>query len=237
MISVSIVSHGHGDLVASLLSDLSECTGSRIEVLVTRNIPETLELDPKAFSFPLELIRNDAPRGFAANHNTAFRKSRGEYFCVLNPDIRIRQNPFPLLVNALRDPRIAVAAPLVIGPDGRIEDNARKFPTWGVLVRKLVGVHQKLEYSFDAAMVLPDWVAGMFMLFRRSTFADLGGFDERYHLYYEDVDICARARERGTEIALVTGATVIHDARRASRRNLQHMLWHARSAVRFLTRA
>jgi N-acetylglucosaminyl-diphospho-decaprenol L-rhamnosyltransferase len=235
MISVSIVSHGHAALVASLLSDLAGCTENGIDAIVTVNVPETPELEPGSFPFPVALIRNDAPRGFAANHNAAFRRSRGEYFCVLNPDIRIRHDPFPRLVDALRDLRVAVSAPLVLGPDGQVEDSARRFPTPGILFRKLIGAHATLEYSFDAPVVFPDWVAGMFMLFKRESFAALEGFDERYHLYYEDVDLCSRARDSGMEIALVTGASVVHDARRASRRNLWHMLWHARSALRYLT--
>jgi len=234
MISISVVSHGQADLVASLLSDLAGCGATDIEAIVTVNVPEMPGFGPATVPFPLEVTRNDAPRGFGANHNAAFRRSRGEYFCVLNPDIRIRANPFPLLVDALQDPRIAVAAPLVLGPDGEIEDSARRFPTPGILLRKLLHLHTKREYPLAEPVAFPDWVAGMFMLFRRDAFDALNGFDERYYLYYEDVDLCARARKRGMEVALVTGASVTHDARRTSRRNLRYMLWHARSALRFL---
>jgi GT2 family glycosyltransferase len=73
------------------------------------------------------------------------------------------------------------------------------------------------------------------MLFRREDFAQVGGFDERYYLYYEDVDICRRLRARRRDIRLVPQASVTHDAQRASRRDVTHMLWHARSMLRFLT--
>jgi len=72
------------------------------------------------------------------------------------------------------------------------------------------------------------------MLLRYETLRSLGGFDERYFLYYEDVDLCARIRDRGLEVAVCAGASVIHAARRESRRNPHYAAWHLRSAVRFL---
>lgn len=237
MITVSIVSHRHGEMVSSLLSDLGTCCATDIEVILTLNVAEAAEIDTSGLASPLQVVRNAAPQGFGGNHNAAFRLARGEYFCVVNPDIRIRANPFPALLEALRDPRVAVAAPVVRNPAGEIEDSARRFPTPSILLRKLGGARPAPDYALTAPIVFPDWVAGMFMLFRREAFSALGGFDERYFLYYEDVDICARARSRGMEIALATAASVTHHAQRASHRNLQHALWHARSALRYFTRA
>ena len=77
-------------------------------------------------------------------------------------------------------------------------------------------------------------LAGMFMLFRSEVFRRLGGFDERYFLYYEDVDLCLRLRQLGYDVLLEPGAEALHDARRASRSSPRHLLWHARSLARFL---
>jgi len=236
MITISIVSHRHGQMVGNLLLDLDACCAADIEVILTLNVAEAAEVDTSRLAFPLQIVRNAAPRGFGGNHNAAFRLARGEHFCVVNPDIRIHANPFPALLDALRDPRLAIAAPVVRNAAGEIEDSARRFPTPAILLRKLGGVRPAPDYALTAPIVFPDWVAGMFMLFRREVFAALGGFDERYFLSYEDVDICARARSRGMEIALATAASVTHHAQRASRRNLQHALWHARSALRYFTR-
>ncbi len=81
-----------------------------------------------------------------------------------------------------------------------------------------------------------DWVAGMFMLFRSDAFRAARGFDERFFLYYEDVDLCRRLRRLGHSCVFQPEASVIHDARRASRRNLRLMGIHAASAVRYLVR-
>jgi len=73
VISISLVSHGHGRLLASLFNDLQTYRPTGIEVILTLNIQETLPFDPNSFAFPVKLIRNSTPRGFAANHNAAFR--------------------------------------------------------------------------------------------------------------------------------------------------------------------
>jgi hypothetical protein len=80
----------------------------------------------------------------------------------------------------------------------------------------------------------PDWVAGMFMLFRNELFREIGGFDERYFLYYEDVDLCFRLRQHGYDVVLVPDARAAHFAQRQSHRNPRYLLWHVRSLVRFL---
>lgn len=232
-IAVSIVSHGQGALVKDLLDDLARCKATPLEVIVTVNIAETLPFSESAYGFGLQVARNAAPRGFGANHNAAFRMASSPLFCVVNPDIRLDADPFPPLVSALSEPGVAIAAPLVRNRGGTVEDSARAFPTPGAILRKALGAAQALDYAIDAAAVEPDWVAGMFMLFPSSAFARLRGFDERYHLYYEDVDLCARARLDGQRIVLDPRAQVLHDARRESRRRPRHAWWHARSMLRF----
>ena len=101
--SISIVSHGHAELLEPLLDDLQKHRSTEIEVILTLNVKESLPFDPASFAFSIEVIQNTSPRGFAANHNSAFRAARGEYFCVLNPDIRLNADPFPALVGELKD--------------------------------------------------------------------------------------------------------------------------------------
>jgi N-acetylglucosaminyl-diphospho-decaprenol L-rhamnosyltransferase len=121
-LSISIVSHYQGALVADLLSDLGAYCAIPIEVILTINAPEVLPFDAAAFGFPVTVLKNETPKGFGANHNAAFRLATAEYFCVLNPDIRLENDPFPPLLDALSDPANGVVGPLVISPDGNIED-------------------------------------------------------------------------------------------------------------------
>ncbi len=73
------------------------------------------------------------------------------------------------------------------------------------------------------------------MLLPSEAFAAVGGFDERYHLYYEDVDLCARLRLAHRDVVLCPTVEILHDARRESHRNLRYLGWHVRSMLRFFT--
>ena len=233
-ISISVVSHAQMDLVAQLLADLeAHCKDSLFELILTLNLDEPLPFGVDSFSFPIKVVRNATPMGFAANHNQAFTYATGRYFCVLNPDIRLDQNPFHALLACLGDPSVGVAAPLVLGTDGGIEDSARRFPGPLKILCKAFGRCKGRDYVIEGAPIRPDWVGGMFLLFPRHIFEKLDGFDQRYFLYYEDVDICARLRLLGYEVVLCPEATVTHHAQRSSHRSFRYFRWHLQSMVRF----
>lgn len=233
-VSLSIVSHGHGPLVGDLLRDIARLR-TAVEVLLTKNVAEPLPFDPASFGFPLRVLENPAPRGYGANQNAAFRHARGGYFCVLNPDIRFDADPFPALTRALDADGVGAVAPVVLSPAGEIEDSARRFPTLASLAKKAFARRPVLDYAVGEQPFSPDWVGGMFMLVRRAAFERAGGFDERYYLYYEDVDLCRRLRALGYDIRVAPQARVVHDARRRSRRDLRHSLWHLESMLRYLS--
>jgi N-acetylglucosaminyl-diphospho-decaprenol L-rhamnosyltransferase len=232
LISVSIVSHGQGELVSALLADIAALRRDDLRIIVTLNIPEA---DPGAHGIEAKYIHNPQPKGFGANHNHALAASEDEFFCILNPDIRCSADPFPNLIAALQEPRVAVAGPRVYSASGKLENSARRFPTFASLAAKGLGFAPELDYPESEERLSPDWVAGMFMLARREAFRAVGGFDERYFLYYEDIDLCRRLRQRGLEIRLVPSAKVVHDARKTSHRDLRYLGWHLRSIFRFLT--
>ena len=234
LISVSVVSHGQMALVLQLLQDLtSHCQQTDIELILTLNVGEQPCFDFSTLPYAVKLIRNPVPLGFGANHNQAFAQASGGYFCVVNPDIRMDGNPFCALLACLDDPVVGVAAPLVLGPDGRIEDSARHFPNPVKIMHKFFKRNHDLEYAISDASLYPDWVGGMFMLFRREIFERVAGFDERYFLYYEDVDLCARLKLLGYRALLCPQAKVVHHAQRSSHANFKYLRWHLRSMMRF----
>jgi N-acetylglucosaminyl-diphospho-decaprenol L-rhamnosyltransferase len=237
-ISVSIVSHLQGQLLNTLLSDLDlHCKTYSLQVLLTLNLPEALPFKTDSFCFQVIVHVNPVSRGFSANHNQAFAKSSGQLFCVMNPDIRLNADPFGALTACLQDASIGVAAPLVLNEKGGMEDSARRFPTPFRILCKAVGGCKGSDYAVKSEIIYPDWVGGMFMLFRREIFKKVGGFDERYFLYYEDVDLCARMRLQGYQVTLCPDAKVIHHAQRSSHRNLRYMAWHLASMLRFFVSA
>ena len=156
------------------------------------------------------------------------------FVCVLNPDIRLQGNPFPVLLRSFDDQSTALSAPKIIGPDGATEDSARRFPTVFSLAAKAFGGHDGTYSDTTAGLFNPDWLAGMFLLMRREAFAKVGGFDEGFYLYYEDVDLCWRLRRAGYQIVQDRMVVVTHDARRESRRSLRFAKWHLASMARYL---
>lgn len=233
-VTVSIVSHRQNCLVSRLLDDLQRNCNTRLRVILTENAPDSTPLRLPEGRHDHQIILNDRPKGFGANHNAAFLRCGTRTFCVLNPDIRILADPFPPLLDALRDARVAVAAPLVRSPSGGIEDSVRRFPTFGILLRKLVRGASGPDYPVDRGSVTVDWAAGMFLVFKADSFREARGFDERYFMYYEDIDLCRRMGQAGGLVKFVPDAAVIHDARRGSHRNPRLAFHHAMSMARFL---
>ena len=230
MIAVSIVSHGHGEMVSRLITQLLGFPEVK-KIILTKNIPELIDLPT---SSKLSVIENNEVAGFGANHNLAFNLVREDFFCILNPDVIFLENPFATLLMQFRDRSVNLVAPLVKDVIGNIEDSIRFFPTPLSIVKKLMwGEQSRYELTQFSQAFSPEWVAGMFMLFKTRAFAELQGFDEGFYLYYEDVDICTRIWQSGGAILAVPQTQVIHDAQRASRNNFKHLKWHLSSMTRY----
>lgn len=232
-VCVSIVSHGHGEMVWSLIDQLLVLPEVS-RVILTLNIPEPVR---ELSDTRLILIKNAAPKGFGANHNAAFESCGSDYFCVLNPDVELTQNPFPALVACLKNDEVGLCAPLVLDAHGHVEDSARRFITpWLLFLRKTKLATGSYKISAGIGPVYPDWVAGMFMLFKTEAYRQVGGFDPAYFMYCEDADICTRLWLRESKVMLDTSVSVIHEAQRASRINWRHLRWHLASMARYFVR-
>lgn len=234
--TLSIVSHGQGELVSLLLDDLARLDDGSFNVVLTLNLPEDETYIGHHPGLISRVIRNAYRRGFGSNHNTAFATAPPTpYFGVLNPDLRLESLPLRMLAQALADDTAAgVAAPLVRSPKGGVDDSVRRFPSVARLARRVLLRQRAPDYDPAQGLQAVDWAAGMFLLFERDAFAGVGGFDERYFMYLEDTDICRRLARQGRKTLWQPSAEVIHAARRASRRSLRHLAWHLGSALRFL---
>jgi len=227
MITLSVVSHGQGRLVERLFDDLARLRPKALAgVVVTRNIAEDWQAPTRIADCPVVVIDNRQPRGFGANHNAAFAQCKTPYFAVVNPDIRLTEDPFPSLLELMADAHLALVTPQILAPDGRREDFERALITpWG-LVRRRLG-------ATPAPTPAIDWLAGMFMVLRSSAYHAVGGFDERFFMYCEDADLCARLRLRDWRVAVCAQASVVHDAQRASHHSWRHLRWHLTSLLKF----
>ena len=233
MMTVSVVSHGHGEMVSRLVRQLLALPEVS-RVVLTLNIPESLALPEDS---RLRVLENSTPKGFGANHNAAFKHCDTSYFCVLNPDIELIGNPFPTLCAQLTTWQAGLCAPLILGSDGAVEDSVREFITpWQMLLRKLGVARRNQVLEVGAPPVCPDWVAGMFMLFDADVYRRLKGFDTAYFMYCEDTDICTRLWQAGERVVVCPEVQAIHHAQRASRRDWRHLRWHVASMIRYMWR-
>jgi len=236
-VTLSIVSHGQGDIIRNLLEDCRSFKGASFEILLTLNIPEDRSFYADFTDLPIRLIKNEKPKGFGANHNAAFNKSDCDVFMVINPDIRAPNLDLSQLTYLAMLPSVGACAPSVCNIVGDIEDSARKFPTMRRLMTRVLFSRREADYDLSCnSIVSVDWVAGMFVAYNRNFFQQVGGFDDRrFYMYLEDADICLRLKNIGGQVIVNPCVHVIHMAQRASRRNLKHMRWHVISMLRFLS--
>ena len=237
LVTISIVSHDDSKKVFALLESIHtfEKTDS-IQVVVTDDLGcEFPEIDPSPW-FSLHILRNERSHGFSRNHNQAFQLATGSYFCVLNPDVVFKEAVFTRLLQRLEALQADIVAPLIVNSRGIIQDSFRDLPTpLEVLRRRIPGYQFDYSAAESAELVQPDWISGIFLLMRSNTYRELGGLNEKYRLYFEDVEFCTRARLAELKLAVDTNVHVQHDAHHASRKKLIYLLWHIQSAVRFFT--
>jgi N-acetylglucosaminyl-diphospho-decaprenol L-rhamnosyltransferase len=234
-VSAIVVSHESARELADSLPALEPQVD---ELLVIANVPGSAPPDVAA-------LENARPLGYAANLNLGIARTSGEAVLVANPDAV----PEPGAVAALRDfmrdrPRCGVAGPRMVYPDGRPQPSRRRFPTvTGTIVRRTPLrrlVRQRRHYHLDepwpAAPVESDWMLGGFLLLRRSMLEELGGFDEGFRLYGEDIDLQYRALLAGWERWYVPAAVVRHAHQAVTDKRLltRRTLWHWRGILRFV---
>jgi len=234
-VSAVVVSHGQAGQLAESLPAL----GAQVdELVVVANVPGSVAPD-------VEAIRNERPLGFAANLNRGFARCSGDALLAANPDAV----PEPGAVAALRDfmaehPRCGVAGPRMVYPDGTPQASRRRFPTvTGTVVRrtplrKVVPQrrHLHLDEPSPDGPVQADWMLGGFLLLRRAMLDELGGLDEGFRLYGEDIDLQYRAMRAGWERWYVPAAVVRHEHQAETDRRwlTRRTLWHWRGIARFV---
>jgi N-acetylglucosaminyl-diphospho-decaprenol L-rhamnosyltransferase len=240
-VAAVVVSHGNAREVERLLPALAPQVD---ELVVVANLPGSAGAVPGG----ARVLENPRPLGFAANVNRGVRETSAELVLTVNPDAV----PRPGAVAELRRfaearPRCGVAGPRMVYPDGTWQPSRRSFPTVaGTLVRRTPlrrlrdpYRHQTRHYNLDERPTEPvpaDWMLGGFLLLRRTMLDELGGLDEGFRLYGEDIDLCYRAARAGWERWYVPSAVVEHAHRAETDRRIltRRTLWHWRGILRFV---
>ena len=238
MISILSVNYHSAGELRGLAESLGEFPAREpMELVITNNSPS----DPVRLSSDERLsirISDSVNCGFAAGINQAFRRSRGEYVMIANPDVRVTAGALDDAIDFLKsDPTTGVILPVLRDSDGRIQRSVRQFYTWPMALYarsplRWLGIRpaffRRYHYegvTFDAPAAV-DWGLGGAMFLRRRDYISDGIFDERFFLYFEDVDLCYRTWRRGQRVMYCPQIECIHAHRRSSRNPFTLAGWH-----------
>lgn len=230
-LTLSIVSHGHGHLLENLVGQLDanpKLKGVRL-VVTLNQYEESFSFEGKTTSnLQLSIIRNPAPLGFGANHNQAFKRCETAWYAILNPDLSLTVDVFTPMIDAAIKRGASLTVPRVVNGSGVVEDSVRWNLTPWALMKRWLGIPGEPNLNDGRFR----WFAGMFYLIESSVYRELGGFDEKYFLYCEDYDICARIYLAGYPVLFQPNVSVIHDARRTSWKSRKYLFMHMKSILR-----
>ena len=232
---IAIVNFNSGDHLQSCLESVAlTLPGYDWQAAVVDNASsDGSERAAEAAGRRVKLLRNDENIGFAPAINRAIAAGTTDRVLILNPDCRLKPGAVDALMAEFdRHPESAVLGPCILDADGSVQGSARGDPTVltglfgrSTLLSKLLPGASLFRQNVRSSEPIPenetslvvDWVSGACMLARCDALNRLGGFDERYFLYWEDADLCRRLRTAGYTIRYVPRAEVEHIVGRSSR--------------------
>lgn len=203
------------------------------EVIVVDNASRDNSVAMVRKTFPwVHVIANEENVGFARANNQALRVAKGKYILLINPDSIVQEDTFRVMIQYLdAHPEVGLAGCKVLNPDGTFQLPCRRsFPTPWVAFTKMFGLSalfpsSRLFGQYNLTYLSPDEtypvdaVSGSFMMVRREVYEKIGGLDESYFMYGEDLDWCYRVRQAGYTVAYVHETSVIHFKGESTRRS------------------
>ncbi len=232
-VAAVIVNYNAGDALALAVRSLANDQGVDWEAVVVDNASSDRSIEGLTRAWPwVRTICNLENYGFGRAVNQGVAETRAPFILLMNPDCELDRGATGHLLLALAaDETVAVVGPRIFDPDGRPQGNARGDPD---MLTGLFGRTSLLQRLLPAAATARrnvvavaagdgttatdvDWLSGACVLVRRSAFERVGGFDERYFLYWEDADLCRRLRRAGYRIVYSPEATAVHQVGRSSR--------------------
>lgn len=242
-VGVVIVTYNSKGEIAACLESVSAASSSPVSIVVVDNASRdgTPELVESAFP-DVTLLRNPTNRYYAAANNQGLEHAGGQYVLLLNPDVVLPVGGIDALTAVIgQDEKYAAVAPQLIGPDGVRQYSLRDFPGLTTLWYDLLG----LAFLFPRSKRFGRWRMGDFdgqterdvpqpmascLLIRRSVISKIGLFDERYPMFFNDVDWCKRAWSNGWRIRYTPSVRVHHIGGASTKRRKIRMIWMSHAA-------
>ncbi len=201
----------------------SSIVSCRAEVIVVDNASADGSVAMLQAEFPwVQVIANAQNLGFTRANNQGLARSQGRYVLFLNPDTEVRSDALRAMWDyAETHPAVGIIGPQLRYADGSVQSSRRRFPTLATFFleatvvqrwwprNRVLDRYYVLDRPDDAVSVV-DWVVGACMLVRRTVLDQIGGFDEGFFMYAEELDLCRRAVMAGWQVVYLPTAVVMH---------------------------
>ena len=250
MVSISIVTYNNDKVIKKCLQNIFKNTNNTdFELIIVDNnsSDSTVSIIEKDFK-NVRLIKNNRNIGFGAAHNIAIKLGRGKYHLVLNPDIIFTENAVEKLLNFMeKNPDVGLVSPKILFPNGSIQYLCRRLPSlfdfiiirfMPKFIRKFfqarIDYYEMRQAGYNKIMDVL-FLTGAFMLIRSSVLDKIGGFDENFFMYFEDIDLCRRIKKISRTV-FYPHTSVIHLWEGGTRKNFQLLLISIRSAIYYFNK-
>jgi GT2 family glycosyltransferase len=246
-VTISLVSHNQRqDLERLLRTLLPSASLTRSEILLVDNqsIDRTKEFVQS--NFPnVDVVLNSARAGYGENHNLNLKRARGRFFVIMNSDITVEVNLLIRLCDFMdQHPDIGIVSPKILNADGTIQGLNKRYPTLlDLFLRRFVPkiiqrlFQKRLDYyemkdvGYEHICDVP-FLSGAFMFCRTELLKSLGGFDPKFFLYFEDVDLCRRVQQSHRTVYFPT-VSATHFWERSAHKKWVFTSYFIRSAFRY----
>ena len=217
-----------------------------IEIIVVDNASDDGSVEMTRAEFPdARLIANAVNRGYTGGNNDGIAAATGRYVLILNPDTQVLGDALAgMIAHADAHPDVGVIGPQLVNPDGSVQSSRRRFPTlmtalfestWlqSIAPRRVLRRYYVLDRADDETQEV-DWVTGACFLVRREVIQQVGGLDEGFFMYSEELDWCRRIRQAGWKVVYLPTVQVVHYVGKSSDQIVaQRHIYFQTSKVRY----
>jgi GT2 family glycosyltransferase len=229
-LSIIIVSWNVRDLLRDCLASIAPWREALpLEVIVVDSASQDGSADMVQADFPwVRLMAQRDNVGFPRGNNIGLRAAQGQFLLLLNPDTVVVGDALPRMVQFLAaHPDVGMVGPHLLNSDGSYQSSRRRFPTVGLAAlestwlerlapRRWLDWFHVREVGEERESADVDWITGAAMLTRHKVYAQVGGMDEGYVMYSEELDWCRRIRAIGWRIAWLRDARIVHHGGQSS---------------------
>ena len=239
-LSIIIVNWNVRDLLDRCLASIiaSELTLGSFEIIVVDAASQDNSVAMVREKYPeVRLLAQSENVGFTRGNNIGLAQAKGDFMLLLNPDTEVRRDALGVMLGyMLSNPTLGIVGPHTLNSDGSHQSTRRRFPTLltGVFESSWLAAaapasverHYRLLDTDDDDILMVDWAQGSALMLRRALYRDIGGLDEAYVMYYEELDYCRRARSAGWQVAYHGGAIIMHHGGKSSEQVAAQTLIH-----------